>query len=185
MTLRWSRCVRNGKPSLTSTQRRLFPRVDYAEWSPILRRRSHKRANSPGNGGLSAPWCGLHRKPRWPGHANWMLRRRVGDHRRLGTLEEVSAFIFPAAIAKSGTIFRRITGLMNEYRGVEYAIVQGIERGVWMVRVRGRHDRNGQRANPTGGGDRSREGYRSGARGTDRPAPPTRLTGGTSNDQRR
>jgi len=60
-----------------------------------------------------------------------MLRRRAGDHRRLGTLEEVSAFIFPAAISKSGTIFRRITGLMNEYRGVEYAVVQGIERGVW------------------------------------------------------
>jgi hypothetical protein len=26
---------------------------------------------------------------------------------------------------------RRRTGLMKEYRGVEYAVVQGIERGVW------------------------------------------------------
>jgi hypothetical protein len=28
-----------------------------------------------------------------------------------------------------------------------------------VVRIRGRRDRNGQRANPTGGGNRSREGY--------------------------
>jgi hypothetical protein len=69
--------------------------------------------------------------------------------------------------------------LIVRYRGVEYAVVQGIERGVLeVVRVRGRRGRNGQRANPIGGGDRSREGYRSGARGTDRPAPTAGLTEG-------
>jgi hypothetical protein len=48
-----------------------------------------------------------------------------------------------------------------------------------VVRVRGRRDCNGQRANPTGGGDRSRESYRSGYHHkiADGPATTARLTG--------
>ena len=52
-----------------------------------------------------------------------------------------------------------------KYRGVEYTVVQGIERGIWKwsASVEGMVV-TGKRANPTGGGDRSREGYRSGYR---------------------
>jgi hypothetical protein len=48
-----------------------------------------------------------------------------------GTLEEVSAFLIPTAAIKSSPNRDGRTGLIMKYRGVEYTVVQGIERGVW------------------------------------------------------
>jgi len=55
----------------------------------------------------------------------WMI---AGER---GTLEEVSAFLIPTAAIKSSPNRDGRTGLILKYRGVEYTVVQGIERGVW------------------------------------------------------
>src|ERR1700722_9708934 len=61
-----------------------------------------------------------------------------------------------------------------EYRGIEYTVVQGIGRGVWKwsASVEGMIVTGNEQTRPAAG-----EGYRSCARGTDRPATTAPLNG--------
>ena len=74
---------------------------------------------------LSAPLRGQRRNPLCPGHA----KCRHGDAlliAKKGNAGWVSAFLFRRRPSKA-----RQSGLIMRYRGVEYTLVQGIEREIW------------------------------------------------------